>query len=119
MNAPATAPLAGFHTPPRILIPKLVRSRDAWKAKATQRKQQRKALLIRVRDLTASRLRHRRRADGLAQQVEQLRLQLEHAQQQRDQARTERDALQARLAAPSAPLSPTPAPLPPLKKTTR
>ena len=47
--------LAAFRTPPRILIPKLVRSRDAWKAKATTRKTQRKALEIRVRDLEASR----------------------------------------------------------------
>lgn len=118
MTTAVTSSLADFRTPPRILIPKLVRSRDAWKAKATQRKQQRKALLIRVRDLTASRLRHRRRADRLAQQGEQLRLQLEHTQQQLDQTRTERDALQARLATPSAPVSPNPATVPPQKKTT-
>ena len=44
-----------FKTPARILIPKLVRSRDAWKTKANARKDQRKALEIRVRDLEASR----------------------------------------------------------------
>ena len=65
-----------FHTPPRILIPKLVRSRDAWKAKAAVRKAQRKALQIRVRDLERSRLRHRQRADLLQAQVEQLQSRL-------------------------------------------
>jgi hypothetical protein len=61
-----------YQTPPRILIPKLVRSRDAWKAKATQRKAQRKALEIRVRDLEASRDLHRQRAEHLQQRVTQL-----------------------------------------------
>lgn len=63
---------AAFHTPPRILIPKLVRSRDAWKAKATERKRQRKALEIRVRDLETSRDRHRQGAELLQQRVAQL-----------------------------------------------
>ncbi|MBA3580724.1 MAG: hypothetical protein H0W42_12160 [Gemmatimonadaceae bacterium] len=70
-----TTPLA-FRTPPRILIPKLVRSRDAWKAKATERKAQRKALEIRVRDLEASRDLHRQRAEQLQQQVALLEPQL-------------------------------------------
>lgn len=48
-----------FQTPPRILTPKLLRSRDAWKVEATQRKAEREALQIRVRDLVASRARHR------------------------------------------------------------
>jgi len=65
-----------FRTPPRILIPKLVRSRDAWKAKATNRKAQRKALEIRVRDLEASRDLHRQRAEQLQQRVAQLEQQL-------------------------------------------
>lgn len=73
-----------FLTPPRILIPKLLRSRDAWKAKATQRKAQRKTLSIRVRDLTASRDRHRQRADHLQQQMEALQLRVDHLQQQVD-----------------------------------
>lgn len=58
-----------FLTPPRILIPKLVRSRDNWKAKASKRKTQCKALQIRVRDLEASRDSQRSRADQLAKQV--------------------------------------------------
>jgi chromosome segregation ATPase len=71
--------LAAFRTPPRILIPKLVRSRDAWKAKATTRKTQRKALEIRVRDLEASRDLHRQRAEQLQQRVTQLEAQLADA----------------------------------------
>ncbi len=69
--------LAAFRTPPRILIPKLVRSRDAWKAKATTRKTQRKALEIRVRDLDASRELHRQRAEQLQQRVTQLEAELD------------------------------------------
>lgn len=68
-----------FQTPPRILIPKLVRSRDAWKAKAAQRKAQRKALEIRVRDLEASRDLHRQRAEQLQKQVDQLEAELANA----------------------------------------
>jgi hypothetical protein len=79
-----------FQTPPRILIPKLLRSRNAWKVKATQRKVERKALQIRVRDLNASRARHRCRADDLQLRLDELQLQLDHTCQQRD-------ALQARL----------------------
>ena len=96
MTAQRTATPVAFRTPHRILIPKLLRSRDAWKDKATQRKAQIKALQIRARDLTASRLRHRQRADHLAQQLQQLRLQLEHTQQQLHQA-------QQQLAAGPAP----------------
>jgi len=68
-----------FRTPPRILIPKLVRSRDAWKAKATARKAQRKTLEIRVRDLEASRELYRQRAEQLQRRTQQLQLQLDSA----------------------------------------
>lgn len=81
-----------FSTPPRILIPKLLRSRDAWKIKATQRKAERKALQIRVRDLIASRARHRCRADGLQLRLDELQLQHDHARQQRDQLQARLDA---------------------------
>ncbi len=81
-----------FQTPPRILIPKLLRSRDAWKIKATQRKAERKALQIRVRDLVASRDRHRQRADALQLELDQLRLQLDHTRQERDLLQTRLDA---------------------------
>ena len=81
-----------FQTPPRILIPKLLRSRDAWKVKATQCKAERKALQIRVRDLAASRARHRQRADELQLELDQLRLQLDHTRQERDLLQTRLDA---------------------------
>ena len=80
-----------FRTPPRILIPQLLRSRDAWKIKATQRKAQRKALLIRIRDLTASRDRHHLRADQLQLQLDQLQLGLDHTRQQRDELQAQLD----------------------------
>jgi hypothetical protein len=92
MIAERTPPASPFQTPPRILIPKLLRSRDDWKAKATRRKHEGKALRIRIRDLTASRLRHRLRADRLARENEQLRLRLEHVQQQLDQLRQQHAA---------------------------
>lgn len=69
-----------FLTPPRILIPKLIRSRDAWKAKATARKAQRKSLQVRVRDLEASRDRHRHRAERLQAELDAARLRIEHLQ---------------------------------------
>ncbi len=100
MLSERTPTATSFQTPARILIPKLVRSRDGWKAKATQRKRQGKALRIRVRDLTASRLRHRQRAERLVQERDQLRLQLEHSQQQLAQQHA---ALQARHVGPTAP----------------
>ena len=53
-----------FQTPPRILIPKLVKSRDGWKSKASQRKQKLKAAKVRVRDLEASRDAWRTRAEA-------------------------------------------------------
>ncbi len=70
-----------FQTPPRILIPKLVKSRDAWKAKATQRKAQRKALEIRIRDLETSRDLHRQNAEQLQHQLAQLHAQIAAASQ--------------------------------------
>ena len=81
-----------FQTPPRILIPKLLRSRDAWKVKATQRKAERKALQIRIRDLTASRTRHRQRADRVQLELDRVQLQLDHTQQQRDHLQARFDA---------------------------
>jgi chromosome segregation ATPase len=100
-----------FQTPPRILIPKLLRSRDAWKAKATQRQAQRKALQIRVRDLTVSR-------EGCRQRVELLQQAVHDLQQQLDHARQQAAALQARLDAAS-PKKPAHATDPAAATTTR
>ena len=56
MDSPTeTISASDFRTPPRILIPKLVRSRDQWKAKATARKRQYRQEKIHSRDLESSR----------------------------------------------------------------
>ena len=47
--------VTAFLTPSRILIPKLLRSREGWKARAAARKKVNKALQIKARDLTLSR----------------------------------------------------------------
>lgn len=60
-----------FQTPPRILIPKLVKSRDGWKLKANQRKRKLKSAKVRVRDLEASRDAWRARAQAAELQVRQ------------------------------------------------
>ena len=72
----ASTSASDFLTPPRILIPKLVRSRDQWKAKATARKRQFHKERIRSRDLALSRRRWKERALAAEQQLQQLRLQL-------------------------------------------
>lgn len=87
MDSPHASPVASFRSPPRILIPKLVESRDAWKLKATQRKTKLQAAGIRVRDLTTSRELWKKRAlaaeanaQTLAEQLRQTRAHLQHAQ---------------------------------------
>jgi hypothetical protein len=69
-----------FRTPLRILLPKLVRSRDGWKAKSDRRKAQLKAAKIKIRDCSASRDMWRERAERFAKENCQLREQLEQAQ---------------------------------------
>ena len=83
-----------FRSPPRILIPKLVHSRDTWKAKAGQRKRQLKAAQIRGRDLGLSRQRWKERAVASEQRVQELQRQLDQTQQQLDQARAHIAALE-------------------------
>jgi hypothetical protein len=73
-----------YRSPPRILIPKLVQSRDNWKAKANQRSGDLKKAQIRNRDLTLSRDRWKQRALAADQEILALRQQL---QQQLDPAR--------------------------------
>ena len=71
-----------FRTPAHILIPKLVKGRDAWKAKANSRQQRLHAQRIHIRDLSASRLRWKNQARTAAVQLAlaQEQLQLAHAQ---------------------------------------
>jgi hypothetical protein len=74
----STTPASDFRTPPRILIPKLVISRDKWKVKATDRKRRLHKEKIHSRDLSLSRQRWKDRA--LAAELKIQELQLERAQ---------------------------------------
>ena len=74
-----------FRTPLRILLPKVLKSRDGWKAKSDRRKAQLKAAKIKIRDCSASRDMWRERAERLAQENRELREQLEHAEREHTQ----------------------------------
>jgi hypothetical protein len=86
-----------FRTPARILIPKLVASRDGWKEKAGERKRRLKAARIRIRDLEASRQRWHDRADAAERNADELRQQLGQAQQALAAAQAEADGLREAL----------------------
>jgi hypothetical protein len=73
-----------FRSPPRILIPKLCRSRDAWKAKAQARNEHLKTLKVRVADVNRSRDDWRQRAEAAQLHLSQLQQQLAQAQQRID-----------------------------------
>jgi hypothetical protein len=75
-----TPPASDFRTPPRILIPKLVSSRDKWKVKATDRKHRLHQEKIHSRDLSLSRQRWKDRALVAELKIQELQLQLERAQ---------------------------------------
>ena len=70
-----------FRTPARILIPKLIRSREGWKEKSGERRKCLKAAKIRVRDLEASREQWRQRAEQAERELATLRGELSHGQQ--------------------------------------
>lgn len=89
---PNTVP--DFLTPARILIPKLVRSRDGWKAKAAARKKQYRKERIRSRDLTLSRQRWKERTLLAQQHAQQLQLQLDAAQAELQQLRLRQTQLE-------------------------
>ncbi len=78
-----------FRTPLHILLPKVLKSRDGWKAKSDRRKAQLKAAQIKIRDCSASRAMWRQRAQGLAEENRQLREQLEHAARELAQLRAQ------------------------------
>jgi hypothetical protein len=82
-------PLPTFRSPPRILIPKLVHSRDRWKEKAADRKRQLKQAQIRSRDLALSRQCWKERALNAEQQIQSLRQNLAQAHHHLEQARAE------------------------------
>lgn len=90
MDSP-TEPMAtsDFRTPPRILIPKLVSSRDKWKAKATDRKRLYRKERIRSRDLALSRQRWKDRALAAEQKLQELQQQHQRAGAELRQARSQ------------------------------
>jgi septal ring factor EnvC (AmiA/AmiB activator) len=83
-----------FRSPPRILIPKLVQSRDQWKAKANQRNRDLKKAQVRNRDLEGSRARWRARALEAEQQLLTLQQQLRQVQSALEQSHSELMQLQ-------------------------
>jgi len=85
----ATATIKSYRTPTRILLPKLLVSRDGWKAKATKRKAKLKAASIKNRDLETSRQLWKERAAQSQRECDQLREQLRLAQQQLEEAQAE------------------------------
>ena len=75
----STTPASDFRTPPRILIPKLVISRDKWKVKATDRKRRLPKEKIHSRDLSLSRRQWKDRALAAEREIQELQLQLERS----------------------------------------
>jgi chromosome segregation ATPase len=71
-----------FSTPPRILLPKLLKSRDDWKAKSHERKAQLKSAKIKIRDLSASRDMWRERAEQSQRETRRLQEQLDRTQRE-------------------------------------
>lgn len=88
---------ATFLTPPRILIPKLVKSRDGWKNKAGLRKKRLKAARIRIRDLENSRDNWKTRVVDAESQLGELKKQLEQTQQELATAQAENDEVKKKL----------------------
>lgn len=82
-----------YRTPTRILLPKLLKSRDDWKAKSDARKAKLKAAQNKIRDLTVSRELWRQRAEQLQTQTRQLQEQLQQALCERDEARVQVEEL--------------------------
>ena len=91
MDGPATLADTEFRTPARILIPKLLKSREGWKTKCLRRRAQIKTLNIKVRDLTASRGAWRAKYETLLAQHEQLQLEHTQLQHQFQTVEAERD----------------------------
>ena len=76
-----------FRTPVRILLPKLLRSRNGWKAKSHRRKAELKAAKIKIRDCSASRDRWRQRTKELEEETRRLRERAEQAERELEKTR--------------------------------
>lgn len=83
-----------FRTPVRILLPKILKSRDDWKEKCQLRRVKNKALKIKVRDLSASRDTWRQKSEELQAKFD--RLQSEHRQLQQRLEAVERERDEAK-----------------------
>ena len=71
-----------FRTPVRILLPKLLKGRDDWKAKSHQRKAKLKSANTKIRDLSASRDKWRQRSQRLEEENRQLQERWQQAQRE-------------------------------------
>jgi len=80
-----------FQSPVRVLLPKILKSRDDWREKCQMRRAQNNTLTIKIRDLTARREAWRSKRDAVLADRQKLRT--EH-----DPLRTEHDPLQRQLA---------------------
>jgi chromosome segregation ATPase len=76
-----------FRTPVRILLPKLLKSRNGWKAKSDRRKAELKAAKIKIRDCSASRDRWRQQTELLQEESRQLRERAERAERELEKTR--------------------------------
>jgi uncharacterized protein YukE len=83
-----------FRTPLRILVPKLLKSRDDWKAKSDKRKAELKKATIKIRDLSASRDMWRERAEQYEAEQRQLREHTERVERELEQTRAALTQLQ-------------------------
>ena len=75
-----------FRSPMHILMPKLLTSRDKWKAKAGRRRHQLKLARLQIRDLARSRDAWRQRHREQQQQIRRQDEQIEHLRRERDEA---------------------------------
>ena len=83
-----------FRTPVRILLPKLFESREAWKAKAEQRRAELRSAQINIRDLSNSRAMWRERAEHYEEHNRQLQVQFQQIQSELEQTRAALTALE-------------------------
>ena len=76
-----------FRTPVRILLPKILKSRDDGKAKSHERKAQLKSAKINIRDLSASRDRWRERTARMEEEHRLMQERLALAEGELDRSR--------------------------------
>ncbi|MGH9747269.1 MAG: hypothetical protein ACRD59_14325 [Candidatus Acidiferrales bacterium] len=88
-SATMSAIRENFRTPVRILLPKLLKSRNGWRAKSHRRKAELKAAKVKIRDVSASRDMWRQRAEQFEEEARQLRQRLEQAERERETALAE------------------------------